>query len=49
MASKVKNKNIYLGEYKILLEELAKLTGKSVSKLIREALGDKYGDDEDEE
>jgi len=43
-----KTKNIYLGNYKILLEELSKLTGKPVSKLIREALGDKYGNgDED--
>lgn len=44
-----KTKNIYLGNYKILLEELSKLTGKTVSKLIREALGDKYGNDNDEE
>jgi len=44
-----RTKNIYLGPYKILLEELSRLTGKPVSKLIREALGDKYGNEDDNE
>lgn len=44
-----KSKNLYLGEYKRLLEEISRRTGRTVSSIVREAVREQFSEAEERE